>query len=55
MVLQKALFLSVNGLFDVMDEHSELMLKVNLCEASREIYKSIQSQYTKFHKYTGKV
>ncbi|XP_067943317.1 unhealthy ribosome biogenesis protein 2 homolog [Watersipora subatra] len=53
--VKKALFLSVNGLFDVMDEHSELMLKVNLCEASREIYKSIQSQYTKFHKYTGKV
>ena len=38
-----------------MDEHCEVMLKVNLDEACREIYKTIHEQYVKYHKYTGKV
>lgn len=52
---QKALYVSVNPLLDMCDEHSVMMLRMNLPEAQREIFKTLYEQYSKYHKYTGRV
>ncbi|KAF6018111.1 hypothetical protein EB796_023579 [Bugula neritina] len=53
--VKKYLYSALNGLFDLLDEFSSIMLKTNLKEAEREIFKAIYSQWEKYHKYTGKV
>lgn len=52
---QKSLHLAFNGVFDLMDSNALMMLKTNLQEASREMFKEMLAQYEKYHKYTGKV
>jgi len=53
--IKKSLHLALNGLMDLVDEYCDLMLKTNMPEAQREMYKSMYEQYNQYHKYSGKV
>lgn len=53
--LQKSLLPAIHKLLDMCDQYSVTLLHTVLTAGTKEVFKSLYSDYTKFYKYTGRV